>query len=133
MAIRVLVVDDDGAARAAMKALLSAKGYEVDQAVDGQAALERVTELPPDVVVTDLDMPRMNGLALLKELHVRTPDLPAIVVTSGATSLTRKEMSRIWFINGVVAVMPVRHQRPWPCRSTQRRGPWTSPSRRAAC
>ncbi len=82
--IRVLVVDDDGAARAAMKALLTAKGYETDIAVDGQAAIERLVELPPDLVVTDLEMPRMNGMDLLKELHERHPELPVIVVTSAS-------------------------------------------------
>ncbi len=82
MALRVLVADDDGAARSALKELLSTKGYEADLAVDGQAALERMVEHPPDVVVTDLDMPRMNGMQLLKELRERNPELPVIVVTS---------------------------------------------------
>jgi len=53
-------------------------------AVDGVAALERIVELPPDLVVTDLDMPRMNGMELLQELHGRDPELPVIVVTSAS-------------------------------------------------
>ncbi len=80
--VRVLVVDDEGSARKALKDLLSAKGYEVDLAADGVAALERIAEVPPDVVVTDLDMPRMTGMDLLKELHAREPELPVLVATS---------------------------------------------------
>jgi two-component system response regulator HydG len=82
--LRVLVVDDEPGARAAMKQLLQAQGYQVDPASDGAAALERIAELPPDIVITDLDMPRMNGMKLIEELHRRDPDLPVIVATSAA-------------------------------------------------
>jgi two-component system response regulator HydG len=81
-AIRVLVVDDDEGARSALRQLLTSENYTVDTAADGAEALERVAEHPPDVVVTDLDMPRMNGMQLLAELHERNRDLPVIVVTS---------------------------------------------------
>ncbi|HVJ15861.1 MAG TPA: sigma 54-interacting transcriptional regulator, partial [Polyangiaceae bacterium] len=84
--LRVLAVDDDASARAAMKSLLASQGYDVDLASDGAVALERIVALPPDVVVTDLDMPNLDGLGLLKELHERHPDLPVIVATS-ATEL----------------------------------------------
>jgi CheY-like chemotaxis protein len=59
--VRVLVVDDEAGIRSALKQLLETKGFAVDVAEDGAAALERLSEHPPDVVVTDLDMPRMNG------------------------------------------------------------------------
>ena len=85
-ALRVLVVDDDGSARTAIKGLLTGRNYEVDLAADGVAALERLAELPPDLVVTDLDMPRMNGMELLKQLQERDRELPVIVATS-ATEL----------------------------------------------
>lgn len=84
--VRVLVVDDEAAARAALEGLLETQGYSVDQAGDGAAALERLVELPPDVIVTDLDMPGMNGMQLLSELRSRGQDVPVIVVTS-ATEL----------------------------------------------
>jgi DNA-binding NtrC family response regulator len=84
--VRVLVVDDEPAARAGLKQLLQAERYEVDVAADGAAALERIAEHPPDIVVTDLDMPVMGGFALLGELRARSLDLPVIVVTS-ATEL----------------------------------------------
>jgi two-component system response regulator HydG len=80
--VRVLVVDDEPSIRAALKQLLEARGYAVDQAVDGIAALERIAELPPDVVITDLSMPRMDGMQLLERLREGESELPVIVVTS---------------------------------------------------
>jgi two-component system response regulator HydG len=79
---RVLVVDDDAGARSALKELLQAQSYQVDIAPDGLAALERIAEHPPDIVISDLDMPRMNGMQLLAELRERDSELPVIVVTS---------------------------------------------------
>jgi two-component system, NtrC family, response regulator HydG len=84
--IRILVVDDEAGARAALKALFGSRGYEVDLAADGATALARIAELPPDVVVTDLDMPKMDGMELLRALHEKDPDLPVVVLTS-ATQL----------------------------------------------
>ena len=80
--VRVLVVDDEAGARAALKSLLETQGYAVDQAADGAAALERLVELPPDVIVTDLDMPVMNGMQFLAALREHGQDVPVIVVTS---------------------------------------------------
>jgi two-component system response regulator HydG len=82
--IRVLVVDDDAGARTALARLLDSQGYQVDSAPDGEAALGRLVELPPDVIVTDLDMPVMDGMQLLVELRTRGHDVPVIVVTSAA-------------------------------------------------
>ena len=81
---RILIVDDDAGARTALARLLDGQGYRVDSAPDGEAALGRLAELPPDIIVTDLDMPVMNGLQLLAELHTRGHDVPVIVVTSAA-------------------------------------------------
>jgi two-component system response regulator HydG len=79
---RLLIVDDEPAARSAMEQLLKAEGYTVDSAEDGLAALAIASERPPDVVVTDLDMPRMNGMELLEKLREQDSGLPVIVVTS---------------------------------------------------
>jgi two-component system response regulator HydG len=79
---RILAVDDDASALSALKQLLAAEGYVVDAAEDGVAALKVAEERPPDVVVTDLDMPRMNGMDLLKKLRAQDTELPVIVVTS---------------------------------------------------
>ncbi len=79
---RVLIVDDEAAARSGLEKLLRHEGYEVDTAEDGAVALERAAERPPDVVVTDLKMPKMDGLELLRRLHEIDRDLPCIVATA---------------------------------------------------
>ncbi|HVU05212.1 MAG TPA: sigma-54 dependent transcriptional regulator [Polyangiaceae bacterium] len=79
---RILVVDDDPGALSALRQLLESEGYEVQSAGDGLAASAMAEERPPDAVVTDLDMPKMNGMELLKKLRAQDPDLPVIVVTS---------------------------------------------------
>ncbi|MCC6558404.1 MAG: sigma-54-dependent Fis family transcriptional regulator [Polyangiaceae bacterium] len=80
--VRVLVVDDEASARSGLEKLLRQEGYVVDVAADGPNALEVAAERPPDVVVTDLKMPRMDGVDLLKKLREQDPDLPVIVVTA---------------------------------------------------
>ncbi|MDX1659165.1 MAG: response regulator [Nitriliruptorales bacterium] len=77
---RVLVVDDEPDLRFLLRRLFEAQGYEVDEAVDGVAALERCRENAPDLVVTDGDMPRMDGGELIRQLreHGPTP-LPVIL------------------------------------------------------
>ncbi|HEY8077304.1 MAG TPA: sigma-54 dependent transcriptional regulator [Labilithrix sp.] len=79
---RVLVVDDDASACSGLKKLLEGEQYVVDTAEDGVAALAVATEHPPDVVVTDLKMPRMDGMGLLEKLRAQDRDVPVIVVTS---------------------------------------------------
>jgi two-component system response regulator HydG len=78
----VLLVDDDVTAREALAKFLEQNGYVVDQADDGVAALERLVERPADVVVTDLMMPRMDGMALLTSIREQYPHLPVVMATS---------------------------------------------------
>lgn len=82
MAVRVLVVDDDEVVRTVVSEYLRRRGYEVGEATDGAEALDAIRQAPPDVVVTDLGMPRLDGLGLLRELTKSNPDLPAIVLTA---------------------------------------------------
>ncbi len=76
------MVDDEPAARSGLERLLRDEGYLVDTAADGAEALAVAAERPPDVVVTDLKMPRMDGLELMKRLHDQDADLPVIVATA---------------------------------------------------
>ncbi len=78
---RVLVVDDEPAARSGLQKLLSDR-FTVDVAEDGVAALAVAAEHAPDVVVTDLKMPNMDGIELTKKLHEIDNELPVIVATS---------------------------------------------------
>ena len=77
----VLVVDDDPCVRPLLERLLLGEGFRVSTAANGEEALLAVAEDPPDVVVTDLAMPVMDGLTLLKRLRELDPDLPVIMAT----------------------------------------------------
>ncbi len=79
---RVLVVDDETSARSGLTKLLTQEGYRVEAAPDGPRALEIARELAPDVVITDLKMPGMDGIALMGKLHALDPALPVVVVTA---------------------------------------------------
>jgi DNA-binding NtrC family response regulator len=82
LAIRVLVVDDDQVVRTVVADYLRTRGYEINEAGDGVEALDSIRQAVPDVVVTDLGMPRLDGLGLLRALARSDPDLPAIVLTA---------------------------------------------------
>jgi PAS domain S-box-containing protein len=83
-AVRVLVVDDDGAARGALARLLRGDGFATATAPDGDAALAEVRAARPDVVITDLQMPAMDGVELCRRLHAIDRELPVIVMTGAS-------------------------------------------------
>lgn len=66
---RVLVVDDEPDLRFVLRRLLESAGYEVDEAMDGMSALDRFREEGADLVITDGDMPRMDGAELISTLR----------------------------------------------------------------
>jgi two-component system response regulator HydG len=78
----ILLVEDEPNARRGLKALLEQEGFEVVAAADGQEALELLTTSVPDVIVTDLKMPRVDGLELLRRARAAHEDLPVVVVTA---------------------------------------------------
>src|SRR5437588_2502355 len=82
MADRVLVVDDEQSLRKVLAATLQREGYEVTVCGDGEEAIAALERDGADVVVTDLVMPRMDGLSLLRKVVARHPDVPVIVVTA---------------------------------------------------
>ena len=83
---RVLIADDDAASRGGLAALLSGWGYAVEQAGDGSEALDKARAAQPSVVISDLVMPRMGGLDLLRSL---TEELPfaAVILLTGQGSI----------------------------------------------
>jgi two-component system response regulator AtoC len=82
VADRVLVVDDEQSLRKVLTATLSREGYEVQSAADGEEALMLLDRDGADVVVTDLVMPKLDGLSLLRKVVQKHPDVPVIVVTA---------------------------------------------------
>lgn len=79
---RILVVDDDTGVREMILRVLRRRGYQAQGAVDGLQALARLQHGDFDAVVTDLQMPRLNGLALVREVHRMEALLPVVVHTA---------------------------------------------------
>lgn len=82
--IKVLIVDDHELLRAGLELIFeTAADIEVvGTAADGQNGLEKVRALKPDFVLTDIRMPKLDGIALIKQLHVEAPKLPVVVLTT---------------------------------------------------
>ena len=79
---RVLVVDDEVNARNALTELLRDEGYTVDAAADGFKALGKIADFAPDLVLTDLKMPGMDGIQLLEKIRESDPELPVVMMTA---------------------------------------------------
>ena len=100
---RVLVVDDDPAIRACMSMLLESVGYDVAEAEDGLEALLLISKSTPDVVVSDLNMPRMSGFDLLPEVHRRFPQIVTIAMSGayrGGNDLPPEVMAHGYYAKG---------------------------------
>jgi two-component system, OmpR family, response regulator MprA len=80
--MRVLVVDDDPAVRESLRRSLAFNGYQVELAGDGEHALRKVATTHPDVVVLDVMMPRMDGLAACRALRAAGDDVPVLMLTA---------------------------------------------------
>jgi CheY-like chemotaxis protein len=80
--VDVLVVDDDAAVRTSTGEVIASCGYSVMEAVDGQEALELLGELAVGIMILDIQMPRLSGLALLDQLD----DPPPVVLLSAFES-----------------------------------------------
>jgi CheY-like chemotaxis protein len=89
---RVLLVEDAPFLRYAFGRLLRLHGFEVLEANDGLEALARVHEFQPDLIVTDLMMPVMDGVELIRRLREdpRTAGVPILAITADATELAEK-------------------------------------------
>ena len=83
--VSILVVDDEAIFRSLISTTLSDVGYRVRVATDGVEAVEMLQRGPADLVLTDLLMPRMGGLELLRYVRGRAPAVPVIIVTGFAT------------------------------------------------
>src|SRR2546428_4460498 len=82
----VLVVDDDDSIRDLVAGILRKEGYAVETADDGNSAMARIQAGGLDLVVSDVNMPGMDGIALLKMAKALSPDLPIVLVTAGGSA-----------------------------------------------
>lgn len=79
---RILVVDDESSARGALSEILQDEGYKVRTAADGFRALAAASEFAPDVVLTDLKMPGMDGLSLMARIKETDPEVDVVLMTA---------------------------------------------------
>jgi excisionase family DNA binding protein len=88
---RVLVVDDEASIRDLLAKTLALAEYDVDLAPDGRTALERLRLLPYDLLITDLKMPGVDGLAVIREARRLKADIPVIIITGFSTEASAIE------------------------------------------
>jgi len=84
---RVLVVDDSSLVRLYYRDVLEKSGFDVDQAMNGLEAMERVLAQPFDLLIVDVNMPKMDGFSFLRELRRSKSEaaaLPALIITTEA-------------------------------------------------
>src|ERR1700722_19779163 len=84
---RVLIVDDSSLVRLYYRDTLEKAGFEVEQAINGIEAMEKVVTQTYDLAVVDINMPRMDGMSFVRSLRRSTPDvssLPALMITTEA-------------------------------------------------
>ncbi|MCB9536425.1 MAG: sigma-54-dependent Fis family transcriptional regulator [Myxococcales bacterium] len=91
MSDAILVADDESNLRKVLGALLRRQGYRVDTVADGAEALARLDEADYAAVISDLRMPGVDGMALLRRVGERLPDLPVIIITAHGTVDTAVE------------------------------------------
>ena len=95
MAAQILLVEDDASLQASLRKVLIAEGYEVDAAARGDEGLKRGIDKNYDVVITDLKLPGIDGLELVRRLHNAKPKLPIIMMTAHGTTETAIEATKL--------------------------------------
>jgi len=88
---RVLVVDDEQTVRDLVAKTLTMADYDVDTAPDGPSALDRLRAAEYDLLITDLKMPGMDGLSVIREVRRRTAELPIVIITGYSTEASAIE------------------------------------------
>jgi DNA-binding response OmpR family regulator len=92
---RIIVVDDEGAIRYSVSKTLQRIGYQVDEAQSGEEALEMITKREYEVILTDIRMPGISGVELLKRIKDASPDAIVILMTGYASLGTAVESLRL--------------------------------------
>jgi DNA-binding NtrC family response regulator len=109
---RILVVDDEESQRTALAGMIRLWGYQVETASDGQEALDQLGEFAPHVMITDLNMPRMNGEELLRHLKGEGSGPQSIVLTAHGNLETAvsmvHELGAYWFLDKPVQSQALR-------------------------
>ncbi len=100
--MNVLIVDDESSQRTGLAGMVKAWGMHAETASDGQEALEKLADFPADVIVTDLNMPGMDGFGLLRALRDSADTPPVIVLTAFGNVETAvrtvHELGAFWYV-----------------------------------
>jgi CheY-like chemotaxis protein len=92
--IKVLIAEDNAVNRELLREILEARGYAVDEACDGQAALEMIEHMRPDILLLDIGMPILDGFAVVRRIreNPRLAALPVLAVTAYAMQGDREKI-----------------------------------------
>ena len=90
---RILIVDDEPAVREVIASVLADEGYAVQMAPDGRIALDLIASAPPDLLITDLIMPHVDGWAVLAHAREHDPALPVILMSAVGPPISRRAPS----------------------------------------
>jgi len=109
----ILLVDDEPMTLRVMRQALEKDGFEIRTAFDGKDALEKIIMSPPDVLITDIDMPRMTGKELCQLIQEKMPDRRfPIFITTSLTALEHRnwssEISDLTFVEKPVSLRKLR-------------------------
>jgi len=91
----VLIVDDDADVRSVVWTFLSMGGHFCDIAADGTDALKKTDNKHYDAIITDVNMPKMNGIDLVRELRTRSLSLPVMIMTGFADEQSMRSIASI--------------------------------------
>jgi DNA-binding NtrC family response regulator len=89
--ITILIVDDEAMIRNLLEKILSKEGYKILMAKDGQEALDILSNSKVEIVISDMKMPRMNGLELLKHIKKDRPEIGVVIMTGYGDTYTVKD------------------------------------------
>ena len=100
MAKKILVIDDEGLVTASLKQLLKKSGYDVDVAHNGNAAMEKIRESDFDLIISDIRMPGINGVEVVKQIRrylqqAGKPAVPEVLITGYANKENLEEAQRL--------------------------------------
>ena len=102
---RILICDDEVHILLVAEFKFRRAGYEVETAGDGQEAWELIQRRVPDLLITDCQMPRLNGFGLTRKLRENpaTAELPILMLTAKRFELDARELARKWRVLGLIA------------------------------
>ncbi len=89
---RILVIDDEETIRSIFKRFFTGCGYVVDCAEDGEKGLAILEDVMPDLVITDIMMPDVDGLEVVQSMRNNHPDIPVIVISGGLNAESENSM-----------------------------------------